>query len=249
MERAAMTFDLVKEPLGRVVSCARRIAEQALQTLTTAHTHADDAQRPCRDLKHFNRQLLASFPGTDIQKADIEHELNCIYEDAAAVARCAVDENAAINGVFDPVFERGGPEGDEVQHFHDMRLRALNRIDRLRAIVTQSCSRANAKVTELCTAIDNAIKGSASAAPRLAVAEIVAEPTVTDKRADNGKKTRKRLPKNIGTLMQLRKAIERGKKAGQTQQETALEFTDGDAKKAENLLRSLRRHRDHPGLD
>jgi hypothetical protein len=160
-----MTFDLVREPLGRVLSCAWRISDDALRTLTTAHTHPEEVLRLCRDLSHFNRQLLASFPGTDIQKVDIEHELNCVYEDAAAVAQVAVDEHAKIDKTFGPAFAQGGPEGDTVQQFHQMRDRAWNHIERLQSVVTQSCARARTKVIGICSDIDNVSMKSSSLSP------------------------------------------------------------------------------------
>jgi hypothetical protein len=62
------------------------------------------------------------------------------------------------------------------------------------------------------------------------------------------KKKRKRPPANIGRLLALKKAIEKGAKKGLSQRESALEFTDGDERKADTLLRSFRRHRENPGL-
>ena len=70
----------------------------------------------------------------------------------------------------------------------------------------------------------------------------------TDTRPDAGRKGTKRPLKNLKTLLALQKAIARGEKLGQTKEESAVEFTDGDEKKAQALLRSLRRNRNRSEL-
>jgi hypothetical protein len=70
----------------------------------------------------------------------------------------------------------------------------------------------------------------------------------TDIRPDVKKDKKKRPLKNLKDLLRLKKAIDRGKKPGQTMTECALEFTDGDDRKAQSLLRSLRRNRNRLGL-
>jgi hypothetical protein len=70
----------------------------------------------------------------------------------------------------------------------------------------------------------------------------------TDNKADTVIKRKKRPLKNLKELLDLKKALARGARHGQTRKESALEFTDGDERKAHALLRSLGRNRDRPEL-
>jgi hypothetical protein len=70
----------------------------------------------------------------------------------------------------------------------------------------------------------------------------------TDTRPDAGRKRKKRPLKNLKALLALQKAIARGERLGQTKEESAVEFTDGNVKKAQALLRSLRRNRNRSEL-
>jgi hypothetical protein len=69
-----------------------------------------------------------------------------------------------------------------------------------------------------------------------------------DKKPDTVGKRKKRPLKNLKELVDLKKAMARGEKRGQTMEESAMEFTNGDEKKAHALLRSLRRNRNRPEL-
>lgn len=70
----------------------------------------------------------------------------------------------------------------------------------------------------------------------------------TDTRPDASRKRKKRPLKNLKELLALIKVIARGEKLGQTMEESAVEFTDGNEKQAQALLRSLRRNRNRPEL-
>ncbi|MBI3409817.1 MAG: hypothetical protein HY040_15870 [Planctomycetes bacterium] len=66
---------------------------------------------------------------------------------------------------------------------------------------------------------------------------------------DKPKKTRNRCPKNAGLLRDLKRAIEKGQEKGMTKIDVAKEFADEEKMQPESLLRSLRRHRDHPAIN
>jgi hypothetical protein len=70
----------------------------------------------------------------------------------------------------------------------------------------------------------------------------------TDTKPDTGRKRKKRPLKNLQALVGLKKAITRGEKQRQTMTESALEYTDGDERRAQTLLRSLRRNRNRSEL-
>lgn len=65
--------------------------------------------------------------------------------------------------------------------------------------------------------------------------------TAADTAADTGKKKKLSLPDNPDILA-LAKRINMGAASGRTRKEIALEFTDGREKKADSLLRQLRRY-------
>ncbi len=71
-----------------------------------------------------------------------------------------------------------------------------------------------------------------------------------DTSADNQEKPKnnsKRGPRNLVGLARFRKALAKGLRRGQSMNEIALEFTDGDETKTQSLLRKHRRHKDLPG--
>jgi hypothetical protein len=69
-----------------------------------------------------------------------------------------------------------------------------------------------------------------------------------DTTPDTKRKNVKRPLKNLKELLALKRAIAKGAKLGQTMEESAMEFADGNAKKAQALLRSLRRNRNRKEL-
>jgi len=70
----------------------------------------------------------------------------------------------------------------------------------------------------------------------------------TDTRPDTYRNRPRRPLKNLKALLDLQKVIARGETHGQSKEESALEFTDGDEKRAHALLRSLRRNRNRSEL-
>jgi hypothetical protein len=72
----------------------------------------------------------------------------------------------------------------------------------------------------------------------------------TEKGPEKKKKTRIGGPRNLSRLVSLKRAIEKGAKRGQSMEESAVEFTNGNEQEARNLLRALRYHRQkgHQGL-
>jgi hypothetical protein len=69
-----------------------------------------------------------------------------------------------------------------------------------------------------------------------------------DKKPDTVGKRKNRPLMNLKELVDLKKAMARGETRGQTMEESAVEFTNGDEQKAQALLRSLRRNRHRPEL-
>jgi hypothetical protein len=57
-----------------------------------------------------------------------------------------------------------------------------------------------------------------------------------------------RTPGNLKQLIDLKRAISRGARRGLSKRESAVEFTNGNVRRADSLLRSLRRNRSHPAL-
>jgi hypothetical protein len=64
----------------------------------------------------------------------------------------------------------------------------------------------------------------------------------TDTKTDTKKKKRPAKPRDVARLIGIRKAVEKGRKAGKSMIECAREFTEGNEKKAQSILRLYRRH-------
>jgi hypothetical protein len=96
---------------------------------------------------------------------------------------------------------------------------------------------------------DIKMKSLRAAAQAVEDAERSAVATNNDSPKDKPKKTRKvakRGPRNATEFMKFKAAIDKAERRGQQKADAALEFTNGNEKKANALLRQFYRHKDLP---
>jgi hypothetical protein len=81
------------------------------------------------------------------------------------------------------------------------------------------------------------------------IAQAIAEQEDSDTPSDQPKKFRnvsKRGPRNSTEFLKFRAAMQRAERQGKQKREAALDFTSGDEKRANALLRQFYRHKDLP---
>jgi hypothetical protein len=158
-------FDRVKRPLNGALECARRIGQIAASLLGTQGIFTEDLRILRRDLVHLCRQTVAAFPGDDYPRADLQHEMTCVQEDAFLAADWAINTARQLQTAQNAITTLGGYDPVATHRYNELRTRAFQEVNTYQTSVTNACSRAYAAANQICSGADDAEKRATELVP------------------------------------------------------------------------------------
>jgi hypothetical protein len=135
-------FDLIREPLDRFLRAARRLADLCVAALDN-RDFLDDIWRLRRDLPHLSRDVMAAFRGGgggERPAGGLRHRLNCVCEDADALAAWIGPAREELQRLFEAILKGGDPAGASLR-YGERQSAAFAECERQRQVVFVSCNK------------------------------------------------------------------------------------------------------------